>query len=176
MHSLLKIVITGPESCGKTTLTEAIAAHFDIPFVPEYAREYLSELHQNYSEYDLIEIARGQFNSEMDLANHQPTFLLCDTSLLVVKIWNEVKYGRLHPSIKTLYEFALPDLYILPHWDIPYEEDPLRESPNDRVLLYSKYLQAIEGSKIEVLEVAGSPTERLEKSVSRIKDLLDTRS
>ena len=42
--NLHKIIITGPESSGKTTLCNALSKHFNLPFSKEYAREYLEKL------------------------------------------------------------------------------------------------------------------------------------
>ena len=35
---LIKIVLFGPESTGKTVLAQALAAHYDTLWVPEFAR------------------------------------------------------------------------------------------------------------------------------------------
>src|SRR5580700_4544105 len=61
---LRKIVIIGPESTGKSTLTEALAAHFQTDWVREYAREYLEEHGMGYSYETLSVIARGQLALE----------------------------------------------------------------------------------------------------------------
>ena len=37
----LKIVVYGPESTGKTTLTKALAIHYQSEWVPEFARTFL---------------------------------------------------------------------------------------------------------------------------------------
>ena len=55
-----KIIVTGPESCGKTTLCEALSKHFNIVYSKEYAREYLNEINRNYNQADLLEIAKKQ--------------------------------------------------------------------------------------------------------------------
>lgn len=59
-----KIVILGPESTGKSTLCEQLAAHYHTVWVREYAREYLLKNGVNYTEADLWEIAKGQMESE----------------------------------------------------------------------------------------------------------------
>ena len=39
----LKVVLFGPESTGKTTLSRHLARHYNSVWVPEYAREYLQD-------------------------------------------------------------------------------------------------------------------------------------
>ena len=58
------IVITGPESTGKTTLTDQLAAHFKTNWLPEFARIYIDGLNRPYEEEDLVEIAKGQVERE----------------------------------------------------------------------------------------------------------------
>ncbi len=41
-----KIVVIGPESTGKSTLCEQLAAHYKTKWVPEYAREYIDRIKQ----------------------------------------------------------------------------------------------------------------------------------
>ena len=38
-----RIVLFGPESTGKTTLAKQLSEKYDVPWVAEYAREYLQE-------------------------------------------------------------------------------------------------------------------------------------
>ena len=39
--SIKKVVICGPESTGKSTLTQELASYFKTNYVSEYARDYL---------------------------------------------------------------------------------------------------------------------------------------
>jgi nicotinamide riboside kinase len=61
---LKKIVVIGPESTGKSTLSEGLAAHFHTEWVREYAREYLEQHGMGYSYETLSAIAKGQLVSE----------------------------------------------------------------------------------------------------------------
>ncbi len=54
------ITIVGPESSGKTTLASQLSQILGCPWVPEYARTYLSGLGRPYEEGDLVMMARGQ--------------------------------------------------------------------------------------------------------------------
>ncbi|HXH19021.1 MAG TPA: ATP-binding protein, partial [Chitinophagales bacterium] len=88
-----KIVIVGPESSGKTFLAEKLAAHFQCLWVPEYAREYLEKLNKPYTKEDVEKIAEGQLRLEDETAAKSKSLLICDTNLLVIKIWMDHKYG-----------------------------------------------------------------------------------
>jgi len=63
-ESVIKIVVIGPESTGKTTLCELLAKHFHTQWCPEYAREYLLKHGMNYSYDDLLYIAKQQVEME----------------------------------------------------------------------------------------------------------------
>lgn len=59
-----KIVIIGPESTGKSTLCQQLAAYYQTLWVPEFAREYLLTLKKQYTFEDLLIIAKGQTTLE----------------------------------------------------------------------------------------------------------------
>ena len=86
---MLKIIVSGPESSGKTTLCVGLAKYFKIPFLREYAREYISNLNKAYTKDDLLSIAKKQYGLEQINSN----LVLCDTDLITIKIWSKYKYG-----------------------------------------------------------------------------------
>jgi len=59
------ICITGPESSGKTTMSNFLAHALCAPLVPEFARGYLNDKAEEYTFDDLAVIAKGQ----LDLIN-----------------------------------------------------------------------------------------------------------
>ena len=74
-----KIVITGPESSGKTTLFKKLISSYNISGVDGYAREYIGDLNRNYNYFDILEIAKKQFENEQILSITNPQFLIADT-------------------------------------------------------------------------------------------------
>ena len=68
----IKVVLFGPESTGKTTLSRQLAKHYNSVWVPEYAREYLQNKWNNERKTceldDLLPIAEGQIRLENELA------------------------------------------------------------------------------------------------------------
>ena len=129
---MLKIILTGPESCGKTTLARQLAKHFGVSLVEEYVREYFEKKQTTqYEEADLKEIAMGQITAEKKAETalfkqltrknraKKPPFFICDTDILTIKIWSEEKYGRCDEWILKQFQisdskFQIPDSTDLP--------------------------------------------------------------
>ena len=147
---MLKIIVTGPESSGKTTLCKALSEHYNLPFTKEFAREYLTDLGKNYLQEDLLKIAVGQLKSE------QNTQLL-DTDLITIKIWSEYKYGNCDKWILEQIEKQKTEkrFYLLCTPDIPWEADPLRENPTNRNELLEIYKQELENLGHKFLIIKG---------------------
>ena len=57
----LRLVVTGVESTGKTTLAKAIAQHFGFPLALEVARFDQAVRHGNLKAHDLDRLAELQF-------------------------------------------------------------------------------------------------------------------
>ncbi len=171
-REMKKIVITGPESSGKTTLATQLAGHFGCPLVPEYARVYLSQLDRPYREADLLHIARGQLEAEKQLAG-EAALLICDTDLITLYIWSIYKYGRCDDWIVRQIEQRPYELYLLCRPDIPWVYDPLREHPAERASIYKLYEQSLQRLQNKYVPVWGTESERLNLAVSAIKALQD---
>lgn len=159
---MLRIVITGPESSGKTTLARMLAESFDIPYVPEYARIYLEAHGPSYTLADLLHIAQGQLalaDSVASNTTHAPA-LVIDTWMLELVIWAQYRFGHIPEEISSAYQSYPPDLYVLCAPDLPWEPDPLRENPMDRHILYLSYRNAIAQSRTPFIIVSGTGPER----------------
>lgn len=167
------IFITGPEASGKTLLAEAISKKLNCPWVPEYARAYLTELQRPYQKEDIIEIGRLQWEIQQDvlLTNSSP-FVICDTGFLVLKIWMEFRYNEIDPWIEEQFLRVPADLYLLCKPDIPWAPDPLREHPYQREELYELYLKALQDYEKPYVIIEGEDYEqRLEQAIQSLKAL-----
>ena len=144
-----KIIVTGPESSGKTTLCKALSKHFNLPFSKEFAREYLDLLIRDYNQNDLLKIAEGQLTSE------QETQLL-DTDLITIKIWSKYKYGSCDKWILEQIEKQKSEnrFYLLCKPDIPWQADTQRENPTNRNELFKIYKKELEslGHKYSIVK------------------------
>tara|TARA_B100000795_G_scaffold251564_1_gene220503 strand:- start:773 stop:1282 length:510 start_codon:yes stop_codon:yes gene_type:complete len=166
---MLRIAITGPESSGKTTLAKAISEHYNISFVPEFARTYLEKTEGKYMQLDLDNIAQGQLKN---LISAEDSIVISDTDFSVLEIWSQYKYKNTSELINKLVQKELFDLHILCSPDIPWEADLLRENPNSRDLLFELYSESLKSYNKNFIVVNGSTKNRLEKSIQEIDPLI----
>ena len=160
-----QFVITGPESTGKSTLANELAQEYNVPWVKEYAREYLEKLSRAYSFDDVIEMAKIQLQKEEE-AIIENELLFLDTDLTVFHIWIKEKYNKEIDWINERLAQAQDKVYLLCNIDIPWEKDSLREHPNikDRKRLFNNYVQLLEKYNCRYYIVSGDKTTRLKKS------------
>ncbi len=157
---MYRVAITGPESSGKSTLSKYLAKSLNAVLVEEYAREYLEQLKTNYDYNNLVEIADKQISLRNTAQDKNHGILLCDTDLLVLKIWAEEKFDKRIDSVEHELISNPCDLYLLCKPDIPWKFDPLRENPLDRDRLFTKYLQYLKEYKLNYQIISGSEKER----------------
>ncbi len=153
---MLKIIVTGPESSGKTTLCKALSKYYNLPFTKEFAREYLTDLGKNYLQEDLLKIATGQLENEQIIINNQQ-ISLHDTDLITLKIWSDYKYGNCNNWILEQIEKQKVEnrFYLLCKPDLKWVYDPLRENPTNRNELLEIYKQELENLGHKFLIIKG---------------------
>lgn len=160
-----RISITGPESTGKSSLAEALATHYNEPWVKEYSREYLGKLDRPYDRKDIKKILEGQLEAEKRVAGLAGIYLFCDTDPLVTKIWSEFKYGSCDPWIIEQARNHRYDLYLLCDIDLPWEDDPLREHPGKRKELFRLYQEELKNLQAPYRVIRGAGQVRLQQAI-----------
>ena len=165
-----KIIVTGPESSGKTTLCKALATHFKTPFTEEFSRTYIENLDREYNQNDLVMIAEGQLKNEQLTTNNKQLFLH-DTDLITLKIWSEYKYGSCDKWILTQIEKQKSEnrFYLLCCPDIPWQADKQRENPDNREELFEIYKQELDDLEHNYFIVEGE--NRIENSILKISSI-----
>jgi NadR type nicotinamide-nucleotide adenylyltransferase len=167
-----RIAITGPESTGKSELAKNLAHHYDTVYVPEFSREYLSAIFRPYDEKDILEIAKGQIESEERLELLAKEFLFCDTESIVNKIWSEHLYKRCNQWILDKIKEDRYQLYLLCDIDIPWEADPLRENPEKREYFFNLFKKELECRNYNYSIIRGHGNERVTNAIKIIDELL----
>jgi NadR type nicotinamide-nucleotide adenylyltransferase len=171
-----KILVTGPESTGKSSLIKALSAYFNAPFVIEYARIYLSTLDRKYVKEDLLEMAKGQLALEEDALESGNELVFVDTDLTVIDIWSKEKFGQTDPWILEEMQKRAYDLYLVPDIDLEWAYDPQRENPDDRERLMQLYEASFKKRKIAFHKVRGQGEERIQNAIEIIKRQLNVES
>ena len=168
----MRIVITGAESSGKSTLTEHLARTLNLPFALEYARYYLE---QHGPDYDLellsrLSVMHRQYQ-QREVSSTAPLGIF-DTDLINYKIWAEVVFGCCPEVIRAGIAEESSHVYLLCKPDLPWEPDSLRENPDDRDQLYQRHLQEIKrlGRPFEIVE--GSGERRLANASAAVQRLI----
>jgi len=183
INSIKKVVIIGPESTGKSTLSQQLANYYKTEWCPEYAREYLLNNGVEYDYDDLLTIAKGQLALEDScekkvLITHQSTLtphssplLFIDTDLYVMKVWCEFVYGQCHHYIEDQIASRKYDLYLLCNIDLPWVQDKLREYPDEKTRkeLYEIYKNLLQNQPINWVEISGKFEERFQKAIDAVE-------
>ncbi len=162
----------GPESTGKSTLCEQLAAYYDTAWCPEYSREYLLQNGITYAYEDLLTIARGQTKLEdATCLQAKNGLVFIDTDLYVMKVWSEFIFGRCDTWILNEIVNRRYDFYLLCDIDIPWKKDALREHPDliNRKKLYHIYRDLLVNQSTPWAGVSGSSEEeRLHKAIEAL--------
>ncbi len=164
-----KVVIIGPESTGKSTLTEQLATHYKTAWCPEFAREFLKQNGTHYSFEDLLNIARGQLVLEDNLLTKAKNNLyFIDTDMYVMKVWCEVAFNNCHTWILKQIVARHYDLILLCDTDLPWVKDELREYPDlqTRQKLFKMYKDLLINQDTKWAVISGSYAERLQAALS----------
>jgi NadR type nicotinamide-nucleotide adenylyltransferase len=174
-----RILITGPESTGKSTLCKELAAHYDTVWCPEFAREYLLKKGTNYRYQDLANIAHGQIELEEKMqAEAKNGFYFIDTDMYVMKVWHEVAFHNCPTWILKKIAQTHYDLYLLCNTDLPWIKDELREYPDlaARQKLFKMYKDIMINSGTPWVEIRGTDAQRLQIAISTIDSIYKSKS
>jgi nicotinamide riboside kinase len=185
---VLKIILTGPESSGKSTMAQALATALGAPLVPEFARSYLAHLGRPYRCDDLPTIARGQqawedwfADNRLIINEKEPKTLICDTDWTVIQVWEEYKFGvrssefGVRSSPLSDSKLRTPNsrtrFYFLCAPDIPWQPDPQREHPHERAQLFEHYERLLRHENLPYHILRGPHAERLQTAQAIIQEL-----
>ena len=166
-----RVVLTGSECTGKTTLARALARHYRTVWVPEFARQ-LVERKGAVDEGDVEEIARGQIALEDELASGAGRLLIQDTDLLSTVVYSRHYYGDCPPWIHEALSRRAADLYLLAGIDVPWTADGFQRDRGDcREEMQALFRDALTAREWRFVEIHGPHAQRMEQAVAVIDEL-----
>jgi NadR type nicotinamide-nucleotide adenylyltransferase len=127
-----RIVVTGPESTGKTELSFNLAKRLNTIFIPEYAREYVENLNRPYTYSDVESIARFQIVQEEMFEERAQNLLIFDTWLIITKVWFDLVFGKCPEWVISHIKSSHIDLFLICKTDLPWIPDPVRENGGEK--------------------------------------------
>ncbi len=169
-----QVVITGPESTGKTELTLVMSSLYNTSYVPEYARDYISGLKKPYTYDDIEKIARKQIelsNEKVKIANK---VLFYDTYLIITKVWFQWVFNDCPTWLLEEISKLKIDLFLLCDIDIPWIPDPLRENGGEnRIKLFNIYINELNNYGFKYKLINGFGEKRYENARLYINQMLN---
>lgn len=168
-----RIVLTGPESVGKTFLTEALAEHYQTNYVKEYGREYVEKFGTDFNLLDISLIAGGQLYYEDKAVDVSNKVLFCDTDLIVTKVWSELVLGESPRWIDQFIKIRQYDLWLLLDIDWPWEADGTRKFENLRAKMFYRIHEILRAQNKPFHVISGTANERLSSSIAAIDETLE---
>jgi nicotinamide riboside kinase len=167
---LRTVVITGPESTGKTLISEYLAIQLGCPWIPEFAREYIGNLDRPYIYDDLIHIADTQILQKKNIENTGAGMVILDTWLIITKVWFMEVFQQCPAYLDEMISSQKIDLYIICKPDIPWVPDALRENGGEkRNYLISKYIEEIRKTGHDYILIGGVGESRYQSALQAVK-------
>ena len=165
-----RIIITGPECSGKSSLASFLCNSLNLYKIHESAVDYLNQLSGDYSSEDVLNISIQQdFLEKKYLSQFPGSPLICDTSFLVLYIWSIVRYGSVDPWIKSELDKRKNELFLLCKPDLDWVDGPFRENPHDRDHLFNLYLDWLLKNDCEFFIVQRVGKEREQNALDFVK-------
>jgi NadR type nicotinamide-nucleotide adenylyltransferase len=176
-HYAKRVCLVGAESTGKTTLSQALADHFQTVWVPEYGREYTEEKvrrdpNDGWRSEEFAHIAAEQSRREDLAARDANRVLICDTDALATAIWHQRYMGTRSAEVEAIAAGRRYDLYILTALDIPWVDDGTRDGEHIRHWMHDRFLEELQRRGGPWVTVAGSLQERLAAAFAHTDALL----
>lgn len=167
-----RVVLTGSESTGKTTLAADLARHYRAVWVPEYVRGYADWKRAPLDAGDVESIAQGQIAAQDRALERAETLLLLDTDLLSTVVYAEHYYGSCPEWIRAAAGHRRADLYLLCDIDVPWRPDPQRDRPDERPVMHRLFRSALTARGFRFQVIRGGWRERFLAARLAIEELL----
>jgi HTH-type transcriptional regulator, transcriptional repressor of NAD biosynthesis genes len=167
-HYARTICLHGPESTGKSVLSERLARHFETLWVPEYGRVHceLNGLELDVAGLTLIaDTQRAMTAAALPRCNRR---LIVDTDALTTAAWSIMLLGDVPETIPLRPD---ADYYLLFDVDVPWADDGTRyfPAPADRARFMAACEEVLVRAGASWTLISGAWEERFDKAVAAIE-------
>ena len=170
---MIRVVLTGSESTGKTTLATQLAEYYEAVLVPEFVREYAAKKGAPLDFNDHGPIAKGQMALEDAAIATNPRLIIQDTDLLSTFVYCDHYFGKCPPWIAEKAAERRPDLYLVCGIDIPWIADGVRDRGHMREEMQGLFRGAVIRSGAPFVRIVGGPDARFRLATEAIDVLVE---
>lgn len=171
------LVLTGPESSGKSWLAEEIQTNFGGQLVGEYVRYFIEREQRDTCYADITTIAQGQLAWEDQARAARPELLILDTHLLSNLLWSQALFGDCpswieHALLERDYHLHL----LLDPVDAPWVDDGQRCQPElaQRLAFYQQCEGWLQRHQQPMQCIQGNWTQRREQTLKTVEHWLNS--
>ena len=174
---ILKIVLYGAESTGKTFLTKRLAEHYQTVWSEEFLRTYVDKKlvqgvckdNENIVTYSEVEqIAKGQIQNEEKATKSANKFVFFDTNILMSQLYSVYYFGKSPEFLQKSANSRHYDLYLFLENDIPWEADFQRDGIETRNKLTIIFKNELSHRNLNFVSISGLGKQRFENCVKEI--------
>jgi NadR type nicotinamide-nucleotide adenylyltransferase len=177
--TVARVVVTGSESTGKTTLARELADHFGVLWVPEQARVYASQVNRVLGADDVSPIASAQIAAEdaamVEAQRRGDRLIFLDTDLLSTVVYARHYYRACPQWIEAEARARRADLYLVAAIDLPWVPDGVRDRPFHREELDREFRDALVEFGMTAHSVRGLDSERFTAALACLEQTLGTK-
>lgn len=170
MEQPLKIVLTGPESTGKSQLCQTLCAENNIRCYEEYARTYLEKNGAHYGLKEFKEIYQGHLALQRKAVWAASNLVLLDTDSINFKVWAQLVFNEVPEEIEAQIPKESDHLYLITYPDLPWQADPLRANPNNRLEIFEEHKSLIKSLNRPFKVIRGQGEARLQNARNAISE------
>ena len=165
-----RVVVTGSECTGKTTLAQAIARQLAAPWVAEPARAYAETRDGALSVADVVPIAHATITLHDAALATAPPELVFDTDLVSTVVYARAYYEQCPPWIVTAAGLRRGDLYLLCEPDLPWVPDGVRDRPDAaaRAAMHRAFAATLGELGIPFVTVHGDGPSRTDSALAAV--------
>ncbi len=169
---LIRVVLTGSESTGKTMLAQQLAAHFGVEWVPEFVRGYAVSKGGIITFEDHGPIAHGQMALDDEFRSRAHGLLFHDTDLVSTAVYCDHYFGTCPPWITDEARTRRADLYLLMDIDVPWVSDPARDRGHRREEMHALFVNALDRFGAPYVRISGDWATRFEIARNHVTTLI----
>jgi HTH-type transcriptional regulator, transcriptional repressor of NAD biosynthesis genes len=168
---VIKVVILGTESTGKTTLTKQLAGYFNCSAVTEAGRDIVADS-KDFAFEDLHIIAYEHAKRIDKATTGNSALIIIDTDIHITKSYALFAFQQPLPVPETIMAVNKADLYLYLNNDVEYIQDGTRLTEDDRNLLDHSHRKVLNEHNIPIIEIRGNWEQRFATAVEYITNCI----